>query len=174
MSLEHELAGRLYGRVVIVGVGNPLRGDDAAGCLAAAGVRESECVRVLIAEDVPESFIGPAVDARPDTIVLIDAVEMAALPGSVALLEPETLEGRAVTTHAASLALVLDVLRKSTGARVCVLGIQPRSVAFGQAPSPDVAAGAEALARLLDGLLLAPPAPEMPVAAREGKGAMLC
>ena len=36
MTLADELTARFSGNVVVVGVGNPLRGDDAAGCSRAA------------------------------------------------------------------------------------------------------------------------------------------
>lgn len=70
-ALRAELVRVLRGRVVLLGIGNPLRGDDAAGCEIARQVRHmaspallgSGRVLVLEAEDIPESYSGLVVPA---------------------------------------------------------------------------------------------------------------
>ena len=153
MNLEERLAARLTGVVVVVGVGNPLRGDDGAGCQAAARLRGVPGVRVVLAEEVPESHLGAIADARPDVVALIDAVDLGAAPGSVALLERDDLPAGGGTTHHAPLALVMEVLAHMTGADVFLLAIQPQSTFLGGPVSVEVATAAEGLASIIAGAL---------------------
>lgn len=170
-DLARLLAERLGPKAVIVGVGNPARGDDAAGCLVTQALRSAVtrrgplAVRIVEAEDVPESYLGPIVDPVPDTVILVDAVEMGEAVGSVALLEVHELEGREASTHRPSLSLVAKYLWGATGADVFILGIQPGSRDLGQPPTPQVQEAADALACLLETALLIPGAATSPVQA---------
>jgi hydrogenase 3 maturation protease len=152
-TLAETLTSRLSGKVVVVGVGNPLRGDDAAGCLVAQALDGAPGVTVISAEEVPESYLGPITAARPDVVVLVDAVELDAAPGSAALLEMEELAARGASTHRAPLGLVAEFLRCETGADVFLLAIQPARLGFGDPVSPEVEESAASLALLLRSLV---------------------
>lgn len=156
MSLREELARRLSGRVVVVGVGNPLRGDDAAGCLVARRLQGTPGVRVVEAEEVPESFVGDIAAAMPDVVALVDAVDLGAEPGAVAMLEREQVATYAPTTHRMPLSLVMEVVQRRTGADVFLIAVQPLTLAFGAKVSPEVSATVEVLAAVLSELLPAP------------------
>jgi hydrogenase 3 maturation protease len=155
MSLREELARRLSGRVVVVGVGNPLRGDDAAGCLVARRLQGTPGVRVVEAEEVPESFVGDIAAAMPDVVALVDAVDLGAEPGAVAMLEREQVATYAPTTHRMPLSLVMEVVQRRTGADVFLIAVQPLTLAFGAKVSPEVSATVEVLAAVLSELLRA-------------------
>jgi hydrogenase 3 maturation protease len=150
-TLAGTLADRLTGRVVLVGIGNPLLGDDAAGCLVARGVRGTPGIEVVESEDVPERDVLRIASARPDVVVLADAVELGAPPGGVAVVDPDTLAGYAPTTHRVPLSLIATLLRRATAADVFVLAIQPRHLMPGVAVSPEVARSVEALVGILRG-----------------------
>ena len=99
-GLALDLHARLGRSVVVMGIGNPERSDDGAGLLVAGLVADAaprdalpggRRVTVLMAEEVPESWVGPAAAARPDTVLMVDAADLGAAPGSVALREPEDL-----------------------------------------------------------------------------------
>lgn len=149
MTLPAALAARLAGRVVVVGVGNPERGDDGAGCLVANWLCGAPGLRVIEAEEVPESFIGEIVAAGPDTVVLVDAVDLGAEPGSVAVVEKDEIAAGLPTTHRMPLSLLMEVVRRRTSADVLLLAIQPSTLAFGAPPSPEVAASARRVADML-------------------------
>lgn len=138
-TLPELLAARLGGRVVLIGIGNPFLGDDGAGCLVARGVRGTPGIEVVESEDVPERDVFRIADAKPDVVVLADAVDLGAPPGSVTVLEPEALAGYAPTTHRVPLSLIATLIRRATAADVLVLAIQPRQVTPGAAVSPEVA-----------------------------------
>jgi hydrogenase 3 maturation protease len=159
MSLPEELAKRLSGRVAVVGVGNPLRGDDAAGCLLAQRLRGSPGLQVIEAEEVPESYIGDIVAARPDTVAFVDATDLGASAGAIAVLDQRDVALFAPTTHRLPLSLVMDVVRCRTGANVFLIALQPSRTGFGMPVSHGVVAGVELLASLLSELLQAPATP---------------
>ena len=153
MTLADELAARLLGSVVLVGVGNPLRGDDAAGCLVARRLRGTPGVCVIEAEEVPESFVGDIAAAMPDAVVMVDAVDLGREPGAVALLEKEQVAAYAPTTHRLPLSLVMEVARRRTGGDVFLIAIQPSRVGFGAPPTPEVSESVERLAGMLGEIL---------------------
>lgn len=156
MTFPDELAARLAGNVVVVGVGNPLRGDDAAGCLLARRLQGHCAARVIEAEEVPESFTGDIAAAVPDTVVLVDAVDLGAQPGAVAVIEREQVARYAPTTHRLPLSLVMDVVQRRTGADVLLIAVQPARADFGAAMTAEVSDTVERLAGILAALLRAP------------------
>ena len=173
-GLPGALRGLLRGRNVVMGIGNPLRGDDAVGSVVARGLQAwlrttsappaTARLTVLDAEEIPESWLGPAVAARPDVILLVDAVELGAEPGAAALLSARELGGEVLFTHRTPLRPVVDYLVHETGAEVALLGIQPGPLDWGEDLSPAVAAAAADLVLLLievlEGGADAAPAPE--------------
>jgi hydrogenase 3 maturation protease len=174
MSLGTELAVRLRGTVVVVGIGNPLRGDDAAGSLLARRLCSSAGVQVIDAEDVPEAYLGRIKAARPDTVVLVDAIDFGAPPGAIALLEPGQLAERATATHSVPLDLLAGLIARETRAQVLLLAIQPFHVGFGNALNEDVAASVAALAVLLDHALAMSPAERAATLASAAEGSFAC
>ncbi|NJD10656.1 MAG: hydrogenase maturation protease [Gemmatimonadetes bacterium] len=172
-GLLPALRALLRGRIVVMGIGNPLRGDDGVGSalarqlqtwLAATSAATAAGLTVLDAEEIPESWLGPAVAARPDVILLIDAVALGAEPGAAALLSAGELGGPVLYTHRTPLRPVVDFLAHETGAEVALLGIQPGPLDWGEALSPALSAAAADLLLLLIEVLedacAAPSAPE--------------
>ncbi|UCG87168.1 MAG: hydrogenase maturation protease [Gemmatimonadota bacterium] len=148
-TVPDALAARLSGDVFVVGVGNPLLGDDAAGCLVARGLVGTPGLEVIQADEVPESHFGRILDAAPDVVVFVDAVDLGARPGSVAVLEAEALARYEPSTHRVPVGLVADLLRRQAGADVFVLAVQPRQVVLGSGLSPEVAAAIESVIELI-------------------------
>lgn len=149
MSLLEALRGRLCGRVAVVGVGNPLCADDGVGCRVAELLAGHPGVLVFRADEVPESILGPVVGARPDTLVVVDAVDLGEEPGAVALLEAGQLTGYIPTTHRMPIGLFMSFVQREAGVReTFLLAIQPRRVGLGPM-SPEIERSASLLAGLL-------------------------
>jgi hydrogenase 3 maturation protease len=138
MALREELERRLKGKLVLVGVGNPLRGDDGAG--PALVHRLEGKIQALLVDggEVPEHYWGTIVASGPRTIMVIDAIDWGGTPGSVAILDRVRDAGPPLSTHRIPLNLFLDLLRKETGSDVFILGIQPAGVAFGGSMSLEI------------------------------------
>ncbi len=139
------LSKALLGRVAILCVGNPLRGDDAAGPTLAERLEVQEPWRVFDAGPAPENWIGPVCAHQPDVVLAVDAVPSDQPPGSIACWPVADLAEGAPSTHAPSLAMSLRMIEQRTGAAVLVLGIQPQQVEFGRPLSPPVVAAVDAL-----------------------------
>ncbi len=138
LGLAEALGGRLVGRVILVGVGNPLFGDDAAGCLTARGLKGTAGLEVIQADDAPERHVVQIADSAPDVVVLVDAVDLGAPVGSVAILEKEAMARYEANTHRVPLGLLAEFIQRACGADVFVVAIQPGRVELGAAVSPQV------------------------------------
>jgi hydrogenase 3 maturation protease len=149
MSFADDLEQELRGKVVVVGVGNALRGDDGAGCLVARCLAGTPGLVVIEADEVPESYVGLIASERPDTVVLVDAVDLDAAPGAVALAGRPDLAGIVTNTHRVPLGLVMEYVERETGARTCLLAIQPRELRFHRPMSDEVQATVGHVAELL-------------------------
>jgi hydrogenase 3 maturation protease len=148
-----RLGEHVVGRVCVVGIGNRLAGDDGAGSAVAEalGGRTAGCV--IDAGIAPENHLEPIVRGEPDTILLVDAVELGGEPGSIRLLDPRALRAGGVSTHATSLGMVSDYLGARCAARVLLVGIQPGHLRLGAALSDELASSVEAVASRLAQLM---------------------
>jgi hydrogenase 3 maturation protease len=149
-----SIGSKLKGKVLILGVGNPLREDDGAGPYLIRQLKGRVDAALLNGEEEPENLLDQIVGMKPDSILIVDALELGAQPGSVALLEEDQLERRSLSTHHASLKLFIECVKGETGANVLVLGIQPKLVEIGRALSSEVK---ESLGHLRDILVRAFP-----------------
>jgi len=133
------LSDKLNGKVLILGVGNPLRGDDGAGPYLVEQLKGRVNATLLDCEEVPENFLGQIAESQPSSVLIIDAIDFGMNPGAAALFEEDQLPtGRGLSTHHSSLQLFIKWVKAETGAQVFVLGIQPGSIEFGNEMSPEV------------------------------------
>ena len=153
MSLERALSSALEGRVVVVGIGNRLRGDDGVGSALAGVLIEAGVPRVFDGQDLPDAMVADVAATSPDTVLLVDAVDLGSEPGSVALLGRGQTMSYLPTTHRIPADLLMEVLEQATGARCLLLGVQPAATEFGRSMSSEVAAALDLLAGLLVGVL---------------------
>lgn len=147
-----SIVHRLKGKVLILGVGNRLRGDDGAGPDLIKQLKGRVDAVLLNCEEEPERFLDQIAAMKPDSILIVDALELKSHPGSVAFLEEDQMERRSLFSHHASLKLFIECVKGETGAKVLVLGIQPKSIEIGQAMSSEVK---ESLSHLRDILIKA-------------------
>lgn len=144
-DLEH-LKAHLTGKVVILGIGNALRSDDAAGSFLASRIKGKVPYTVYDAGPTPENYLGKIIKEEPEHIVLMDAADFGAAAGTVRVIEGSGKEtpclsaGGLFFTHDASLELTINYLKSNLKADIIILIIQPKSVALGDEISPEVAA----------------------------------
>jgi hydrogenase 3 maturation protease len=153
MDLREDLSARIKGQVVIMGIGNPVRGDDAAGSLVVRQIRPAPGLQVIDAREVPENHLHPVISQHPDTVVLIDAVDLHSAPGSVALLEQGQMAAYWPTTHRVPLCILMDYLARQIRAPILVIAIQPRNTDFLAPVSQEVHWSVARLADVLNAVL---------------------
>lgn len=143
-------------KVVVTGIGNPLRKDDSVGVTVVENLRGkvSQCVYLIECETVPESFIGPITRFEPTHVLLIDAGLLNQKPGSSRLVDPDKMaEQTAISTHALPLQIFCEYLAKTTGAKIALLVIQPKDTSFGEGLTAELKEAAKHLTGLLSNFL---------------------
>jgi len=154
--LADLLADFLTPSSAVVCVGNELRGDDGAGMAVARGLGEAVPWKVFHGETAPESFLMKVVAARPESVLVIDALYVGAEAGAVVLVAPEALGGQGPSTHGPGPGAFLQSLALLHTCRRAVLGIQPARTDFGAGLSEPVARAAELVVRALKSFAEAP------------------
>ena len=143
-------------RVVIAGIGNPIRRDDFVGVKLVQDLKGkiSDEVRLLECETVPESFMQEIVDINPSHVLLIDAAILGLKPGETRLVFPEQItDFPAITTHVLPLRIFCEYITKMTEAKIALLLIEPEDTEFGEDLTPTVQAAAEKVVAVLRKLL---------------------
>jgi len=157
-EIEEELKNWLAGakKVVIAGIGNPIRTDDYVGLSIVEKLKSkvSKNVCLLECETVPESFLLDIEEFHPTHVMLIDAAFLGLNPGSARLVNAERIsEFSTVTTHILPLRVFCDYVRQATGAKITLLLIEPKSTEFGEGLTDEVQSAAGQLTKLLLDLL---------------------
>jgi hydrogenase 3 maturation protease len=128
--------------ISVAGIGDELIPHDRPGMYAAREIRKFQIpgVSVFLAGTVPESITGALRRSRPDHVLFLDAADLGARPGTIALIDPGEVSAGLVSTHVLPLSVVMDYVGRETGAGVSLLGIQPDLTATGRDLSgPDLA-----------------------------------
>ena len=134
-----QLNSRLKGKVVILGIGNTLRGDDGIGSLLSKRIQGKVPYIVYDGSLCPENYLGKIIQDKPDTILMIDAVDFGGKPGEIKMLEGKDIQTvNLFTTHNASIGLAIKYLENSIKVDVIVLAIQPKALDFGEKMSPEI------------------------------------
>lgn len=148
--MSFDLSSFLEGatRVAVVGVGSEMRGDDAAGIEVVRGLRAGlKSPNVLLVEGgvAPENFTSQIRRFKPSHVIFIDATDFGAEPGEVVLAEQEAITGQSLSTHTMPLSILAGYLREQTGAKVLLLGIQPKNARMGEGIGEQVKHAVEEL-----------------------------
>lgn len=134
------------GKVCVVGIGNRLKGDDAAGPELIDRLAGHGRLHCLDAGVAPENYLEKIVQAAPNTIVLVDAMDFGGVAGDYRLFPADQITGGGLSSHALSLRMACDYLHQRIPASIFILGIQPAQVKMNQPLSAVVRAGIEKLA----------------------------
>jgi len=149
--------------VVVLGVGSPLRSDDAAGLRVAAGLEDALKGRpggsppgltVIQAGPAPENFTSEIRRLHPAVVLVVDCARMGEAPGTLRLADPGEIAGVSFGTHGLPLSVMADYLRHETGCSVIFLGIEPASVEPGESLSAPAQAGVNEAVSILAGTLV--------------------
>ena len=142
-------------RIAVVGVGNTLRSDDAAGILIARALSDRQCARnehLLILEggQAPENRTGELRRFAPDLVLIIDAAEMSEEPGAIRFIPEEDIDGMSASTHSLPLSVLAHYLTLELQCKVILLGIQPGSNEVGETISVPVSQAVNEVVDSLD------------------------
>ncbi len=147
-----------FQKLVIMGIGNELRRDDALGVILVRKLkkelakRTEKTQKIVLIEcgSVPENFLGYLEKEKPTHVIIVDAIDMNLDPGSIAILNANAIPSYpTISTHKVSPHILLKYIEEVVGARVIVIGVQPEDLSFGEGLTPKVQSSIEMLSRLL-------------------------
>jgi len=135
-------------KTLVLGIGNNLLSDEGAGVHVVRQLAEQypdqDGVEYLDGGTLSFTLAEPI--AAADGLIVVDAARLDSPPGTVRLFEgPDMdafLKGKRSSVHEVSLADLIDMARLTGDLpeRRCLIGIQPESLDWGDAPGPEVAA----------------------------------
>jgi hydrogenase maturation protease len=133
---------------LVIGVGNPLRGDDGVGVRVAEVLAEPTLPQDVTVVDGGTQGLGLAsLMGGHRRVILVDAVDMGQEPGSFARFTPEEArllgDAARLSIHGAGLrdALLLAQALGMLPEEVVIFGVQPARIEWEDALSPEVEAG---------------------------------
>ena len=129
-------------KIVFVGIGSELRGDDAVGVIIinrlAEMAKSAGCSRFLFINggSAPENILGEIRVFRPEIIVFIDAAILGGAPGTIRVIDTsrEKITGISFCTHTLPLAIVANYIRQAVPCEIFVIGVEPGNTDF----CPDI------------------------------------
>ena len=131
-------------RIVILGIGSELCGDDSAGMLCAELLKKEFCknenVLVIAASTAPENFTGEICDFRPDALFMIDAADLGMSPGEIAVIDVDDIQGISFSTHMLPLSMLVQYLHLTVKCKIGIIGIQFKNKSYGDIVCPEVQA----------------------------------
>jgi len=147
LGVENEISSwvRGYGKLAIMGVGNPLRRDDGVGVeiVKQLSGKVSRRVKLLDCGMVPEDFLLDVESFKPSHVLIIDAAELKAEPGEARLIPPQKIGDTTFSSHIAPLPILVNMITGDAGPNIATLGIQPSSTEFGEGLTPQLQEAAE-------------------------------
>ena len=132
-------------RVAVLGIGSPLRADDAAGLIIAKKLKtyiqdkkKRGLLKVFLGETAPENLTGQIKKFKPTHLIVIDAVDFHLNTGALRVVNICLEAGVSFSTHRVPVGILRDYLYKSIGCETILIGIQPGSLEFCGSLSPKV------------------------------------
>lgn len=137
-ELKEELRKIIKGKTVILGIGNLSKGDDAAGSLLIERIKKYSGFTYINCEEIPESYTGDIIKEKPDTLIIIDSVNVSSEPGDIFILNPEQLQDSCLNAHRIPLKVLILYLSNYITADIYIIGIQPKVVTLTNVVSEEV------------------------------------
>jgi hydrogenase 3 maturation protease len=144
-------------RKIVLGIGNRLGGDDAAGtCLVDMLNRPQHKAKILHSGEItaidvgtaPESYTSVIRQHRPDLLILVDAADMGLSPGALRTIPPERISVLCFSTHSMPLSMFVSYVQEFCG-KVLVIGVQPERMETGRPVSKAVRTSVKRLAEAI-------------------------
>ena len=137
--------------MLIIGVGNPFRGDDGIGPFVIATLMQQKCDGVTLVDGGTDAMqLIEEIKDHLGPVIIIDAVDMKREPGTIEVFKPGdakiNLAGDAMSTHGFGLAEMLKLLETlEIKADITICGMQPADISFQEGFSEPVEAKIEEL-----------------------------
>lgn len=131
---------------LFAGIGNVLKSDDGIGVYISNHIKESKSVQKLTVEVSIENYLGKINSLNPDVLILVDCVDFGKQPGYFEMLPAEQVKDFTLNTHNISLKRISELFKMP----VYILGIQPKSIDFGEEISENVKKTAQNILKIIN------------------------
>ena len=155
-SFETEIKEFISGaeKIAILGIGNDLRSDDGIGPYIVNTIKfDNPNVMIENVGSVPEAFSRPLAEFGAKRIIMVDAADMRKPPGHIKLVTKDRIGGISISTHSMPLSFLMMYLEQETGGKSILLGVQPKSIEFGEGLNLEIQEVAEDIIASLERLL---------------------
>jgi hydrogenase 3 maturation protease len=140
-NFEDELRNFIRGanKIAILGIGNDLRSDDGLGPYIIEKLSIDD-PRVMIENvgSVPEGFARNLAEFGAERVIMLDAADMMKPPGHIELVTKDRIGGITISTHSMPLSFLMMYLEQETGGKTILIGIQPKSIQFGEGLTREI------------------------------------
>jgi len=142
---------------IVLGIGNRLGGDDAAGTLVVDMLNQRrQRAKALLSTEIiaidagaaPESYTSVIRQHRPDSLILVDAADMGLPPGALRTITPERISTLAFSTHHMPLSMFIAYVKEFCG-KVLLVGVQPEWTEAGRGISKAVGRSVKKLTEVI-------------------------
>ena len=142
---------------LVLGIGNRLGGDDAAGTHVVDMInRRRHRAKALFPPEImaidagaaPESYTSVIRQRRPDLLILVDAADMGLPPGALRTIAPEKISVVSFSTHHMPLSMFIAYVKEFCG-KVLLVGVQPERTEAGSGISKAVRKSVKKLAEVI-------------------------
>ncbi|MFA6216435.1 MAG: hydrogenase 3 maturation endopeptidase HyCI [Candidatus Omnitrophota bacterium] len=157
-SLKKKLKNKLTGarRIAVLGVGSDICSDDVAG-MRVASLLEAHLkkrrgkikFKFFAGGTAPENFTGEIKKFKPSHLIIIDCADFGKKPGVVSIFGIEDLGGITFSTHRLPANIMADYLMQSVQCGCLIVGIQPKTLKFGESLSKEVSRSVDSLVSLM-------------------------
>ena len=131
LKINQELNNILSMKPAIIGIGNELRGDDAAGILLVQKIQDSGYQNSIIVYSNPENYLNKIANIRCNARLWIDVINWGAEPGDYKIFSTDEIGQYAISTHNFSPIVLVDYLNSLKDIPDFFLGIQPQKMGLG-------------------------------------------
>lgn len=131
---------------LFVGIGNVLKSDDGIGVYISKSIKESALVQKLTVEISIENYLGKINSLNPDVLILVDCLDFGKQAGYYGLLPVNQVKDFTLNTHNISLKRISELFNMP----VYILGIQPKSIDFGENISDIVLNSANQILKIIN------------------------
>ena len=127
-------------KLVIMGIGNELKGDDAIGIYVVKKLmrhfnKEGEIINIknlylINAGTVPDFFTDILKEINPTHILIVDCALIGKDAGAIDIIKEDEIANYSFSTHTLPLSIIAKYLKKFIDADIIILGIQPKIIDF--------------------------------------------
>jgi hydrogenase 3 maturation protease len=140
----------------VLGIGNRLGGDDAAGAYLVQELHRRlkkaasppPDITAIDAATAPESYTSIIRRERPALLILVDAADMGLSPGSIRIIPPQKISTSSFSTHQMPLSAFMAYVSEFCE-HVVLIGVQPGNAEAGSKISATVRQSTKKLAELI-------------------------